>query len=338
MIHGGDIYSRRVELDFSANINPLGMPANVRTALRAGVRGFEAYPDPECRALRRAIAEREAVDPANIVCGSGASDLIYRLARVLSPKKALVTAPAFSEYEKALLEAGARVERFRLKEENDFRLDDGILGHIPERGAVFLSSPNNPDGGMIDRPLLEKIISECRQKRAAFVLDQCFADFARTRRGGLPRPPIALKAFTKIYAMAGLRLGYLVCEDASVAAKIAASGPCWSVSSPAQTAGLAALKESTFVPRTRRFIAHERDFLSGKLAELGLRVFPSEVNYLLFKGPIGLDAALLRRGIAIRGCADYHGLGPEFYRTAVRTRAENEILVRTMGEILSEGK
>ncbi len=337
MTHGGDVYSVDVELDFSANINPLGMPASVRSALRAGARSFERYPDPKCRALRRALAEREGVAPENIVCGNGASDLIYRLAHVLSPQKALVTAPAFSEYEKAMLEAGSKVERFYLSAENDFRLDEGITERIPARGAVILASPNNPDGGLIDGALLGKVIAKCREKGAALILDQCFADFARAR-ADIPRPPFALKAFTKIYAMAGLRLGYLICEDASLAEKIAAYGPCWSVSAPAQLAGLAALKEKTFIPRTRRFVRREREFLSASLAGLGLKTFPSEANYLLFKGPEGLRAALLRRRISIRCCSDYYGLGPQFYRAAVRLRAENETLVGAIKEILSEEK
>ncbi len=337
MTHGGDIYSGEVELDFSANINPLGMPAKVRSSLKADIRSFGVYPDPRCRALRRALAEKEGVGPENIVCGSGASDLIYRLAHVLRPKRALVAAPAFSEYEKALTEAGAKVSRFYLREKNCFRLDESITEYIPERGAVFLASPNNPDGGMIGEELLKKLISKCEEKRAVLVLDQCFADFARVAPN-LPRPPVAVKAFTKIYAMAGLRLGYLICEDISLAERIAGYGPCWSVSVPAQTAGLAALKEKTFVPRTRRYICREREFLSEALAELGLKAFPSEANYILFKGPTGLGEALLRRKILIRGCSDYHGLGPEFYRIAVRTMAENERLIGAIKELLSEEK
>lgn len=336
MSHGGDVYSREVELDFSANINPLGMPRAARAALRR-FREFERYPDAHCRALRRALAERERVKPENIVCGNGASDLIYRLAHVLGPKRALVTAPAFSEYEKALLEAGAEVERRRLSEENGFCLDAGIIGRVPRGGAVFLASPNNPDGGLIAEDLLEAIIEKCREEGAALVLDECFADFVppRPRR---QRPPIVIKAFTKIYAMAGLRLGYLVCADAELAAKISDYGPCWSVSAPAQAAALAALGENGYIEKTRRFIERERDFLFSALTGLGLSVFPSWANFLLFKGPLGLAEALLARKIAVRSCADYHGLGPEFYRTAVRTRAENRRLVAAIGDILKEGK
>lgn len=336
MTHGGNIYSKKVKLDFSANINPLGMPAAARAALKSRVREFEVYPDPSCAALRRALAEKEGVPPENIVCGGGACELIYRLAHVLAPEKALVTAPAFSEYEKALFEAGAKVARFRLSEENGFRIDEGITESIPPRGAVFLASPNNPDGGTIAAAALEKIIEKCRELEATLVLDECFADFARQVR--LPRPPAVIKAFTKIYAMAGLRLGYLICADRALAEKTAAFGPCWSVSSPAQVAALAALGEKTFVPRTRRIIKRERGFLSASLGALGLKVFPSEANFLLFKAPSGLGESLLGRGIAVRSCADYHGLGPEFYRTAVRTREENEALVAAIKEILTEEK
>ncbi len=336
MTHGGDIYSHEVELDFSANINPLGMPASVRTALVSHIGEFEVYPDADCRKLRRALAERDGVNPENIVCGNGASDLIYRLAGVLSPKRALVTAPAFSEYEKALTEAGAKVERYNLSEGNGFRIDMGITERIPAGGAVFLASPNNPDGGLIASDVLAAVIDRCRELGTALVLDECFADFAppRSKR---PRPPLSLRAFTKIYAMAGLRLGYLICEDAELAEKLASFGPCWSVSAPAQAAGLAAAGEKDYIDGTRRLIERERSFLYSSLSALGLRVFPSEANFLLFKGPTGLDGALLKRRIALRCCTDYHGLGPEFYRAAVRTRAENRQLVHAIDEIMREG-
>ncbi len=337
MTHGGDIYSRKVELDFSANINPLGMPSGVREALTARIGEFEAYPDANCTALRSALAEREGVDIENIVCGNGASDLIYRLAHVVKAEKALVAAPTFSEYEKAFIEAGTEVSRFYLSEDGGFRLGHEINRFIPPRGAVFLASPNNPDGGLIADEVLEGVIERCRAEGALLILDQCFADFTENGPCRL-RPPVAIKAFTKIYAMAGLRLGYLVCAEKELAKKLADYGPCWNVSTPAQIAGLAALSDKTFIPKTRELIARERSFLQMALKELGFKVFPSEGNFLLFKGDKGLDSRLLRRGIAIRCCGDYHGLSDRFYRIAVRSRAENERLVAAIGEILREEK
>ncbi len=335
MSHGGDIYSREISLDFSANINPLGMPEAAQDALRAHIADFEAYPDPNCRALRRALAEKEGVGPENIVCGNGAADVIYRLAAAIRPETVLVTAPTFSEYEKAALEAGAEICRYHLREEAGFRTDAGILERIPPRGAVFLASPNNPDGGILDEGLLKRIDERCRRLGTVLILDGCFGDFAETPLR--IRPQVVIKAFTKNYAMAGLRLGYAVCEDRILAEKTAARGPCWSVSTPAQIAGLAALGDGDFILRTRRLVARERGFLSAALEGLGFKVYPSKANFLLFRGPVGLDEALLQRKIAIRCCSDYHGLGPEYYRAAVRTREENQRLIDAVSEILREG-
>lgn len=334
--HGGDIYSRDIRLDFSANINPLGMPESARKALAESIPDFEAYPDPRCAALKRALAKKEGVGEESIVCGSGAADLIHRLAHLLKPERALITAPCFSEYEKALTEAGARVERFYLSEDKNFRLDERILEMIPPRGALFLGCPNNPDGGIADAGLTKKIIERCREKETYFILDECFSDFAEGM-GDYPKPPIILKAFTKIYAMAGLRLGYLLCEDKNLAERLSDFGACWSVSTPAQIAGLAALGEEGFIERSVRLIARERKYLFSKLSEAGLEPFPSEANFILFKGPLGLDEKLLAKKIAIRPCGDYPGLRAGFYRTAVRTRAENDRLLDAIAQ-LTEGE
>lgn len=251
LTHGGDWAGYQAErggqpLDFSANISPLGLPERVRRAAVRALDTAERYPDPLCRALRAAIGEAEGVDPAWVLCGNGAAELIYRVVLAKRPKKALVTAPAFSEYEAALELAGCRTDRFLLKEEDGFALNGEFLEAItPDMDLVFLCQPNNPTGRTVPRPLLAAAVERCRAGGGLLVLDECFCGFLddpdafslKDLLGGHGNLLI-LKAFTKLYAMAGLRLGYCLCSDAALLDAMGSAGQPWGVSGPAQAAGV----------------------------------------------------------------------------------------------------
>src|SRR5699024_5469571 len=313
LTHGGDWAGFAAEygaqaplLDFSANVSPLGLPAGVAAALAGCASGCDRYPDPLCRELTAAIARAERVPAEWVLCGNGAADLIWRGALALRPGRALVTAPAFAEYEAALAAVGCRVERYALREAEGFRLDEGFLEAIrPGVGMVFLCEPNNPTGLTSPRPLLLRVLERCRQAGALLVADECFGDFladpaAHTLKGALEGGGLLLlKAFTKLYGMAGVRLGYGLCADPALLATLRAAGQPWAVSTPAQAAGLAALKETGYVQAVRALIADQRPRLAAGLAALGCQVLPGEANYLLFRCGTPLAEPLRRRGILL---------------------------------------
>jgi threonine-phosphate decarboxylase len=166
--HGGDIYGNPgITLDFSVNTNPLGMPEEARRALISHIDEYSRYPDPECRELRAAIAKHENIPAEHILCGNGAADLIYRLCYAVKPKKALVCAPTFSEYELALEQAGCRITRYLLKQENMFAFTEDIERHLtPDTDMIFLCHPNNPTGRLIPGDILERILFCARKNRA----------------------------------------------------------------------------------------------------------------------------------------------------------------------------
>ncbi len=338
--HGGDIYANPgVTLDFSVNTNPLGMPEAVRAALLHHAEDFSRYPDDECRELRAAIARGEGVPESRVLCGAGAADLIYRLCYALRPQSALVCAPTFAEYEAALAQAGCRAEHHALHERDDFALDADFIERIrPGVGAVFLCHPNNPTGRLIKPDILEGIIARARACGTPVIVDECFLDFTRgaSCKALLSQNPglMILRAFTKMYAIAGLRLGYMLCADADFLGKVSLAGPCWNVSSPAQAAGIAALACEGWAERTRRLIETERAYLAQGLRALGIRVFPGDANFLLLKSPAELYKPLLRKGILIRRCENFRGLDGAFYRVGVRTRAENAILLRELADVI----
>lgn len=336
--HGGDIYTSEYRIDFSANINPLGMPESVRLAACEGVALSANYPDVCCRKLRGAIAEKEQVPAEWIICGNGAADLIFSVVQAEKPGKALLTAPGFAEYEQALKAQGCAVQFYTLRKEDGFSVREDILECLTEDlDMIFLCNPNNPTGVVIAQALLEKILSLCRERNIRVILDLCFVEFLENFReadmtyaAGEYQNLFILKAFTKTYAMAGLRLGYAVCADTGLLERIGQIRQPWGVSLPAQMAGEAALKEEEYVQKARALVAKERVWLSGELKKLGFQVYASAANFLFFRGREKLADACRKQGILIRDCSNYRGLADGYYRIAVRTHEENEALVQVL--------
>lgn len=348
LVHGGDWAGYRAEfgcdaLDFSANVSPLGLPAGVAAAIINALPTADRYPDPLCRELRAALAGAEGVPADWILCGNGAADLIFRLALAMRPRRALLPAPTFAEYEAALQTVGCAVQRVFLREENEFAVTEKFIDAVtPETDIVFLCQPNNPTGQVTPPALVERLVRRCAECGAVLVVDECFLDFlpdrdAWTAKQFLRDAPhlIILKAFTKLYAMAGVRLGYALCGDAALLEKMRGAGQPWAVSSLAQAAGLAALQETAYAGAVRALIAEQRPRMAAGLRALGLRVMDGQANYLLFRATPDFGEKLRRRGAVVRSCANYPGLDAAWYRTAVRTAEENTRLLQIMGEILA---
>ena len=343
-MHGGDVegYRRaygRAPLDFSANVSPLGLPEGVRRAAAQALAAAGEYPDPLCRALSEAIAAHAGAAPAQVLCGAGAADLIYRLAAALRPRRALLTAPAFSEYEAALRAAACAPEFFLLRPEDGFALTERWLDALtPGVELAVLCQPNNPTGRTVPPALLRRALDRCRDCGAVLLMDECFVPLLDEpeRCSLLPRLAeypnlVVLRAFTKTYAMAGLRLGCALCADEGLLGRMRAAGPPWPVSNVAQAAGIAALRETAYVEALRALIARERPRLRAGLERAGMTVLGGEANFLFFRSPdAALGARLRARGVMVRDCADYRGLGPGYYRAAVRTAPENDALLRAL--------
>ena len=319
-IHGGDVYKYDHCLDFSANCNPLGTPQSVKQAIIDSVEDLSDYLRVGCGPLKEAIADYEYTKKEYLICGNGAADLIFSLSRALNPKKALLPAPTFAEYEQALVSVGCEISRYYLKEEN----------------------PNNPTGITIPQDLLEEILETCAMQGIFMVVDECFLDFVKdpekhTLKGKLEKYPglFILKAFTKRYAIPGVRLGYGFCSDREVLDRMEAVTQPWNVSTMAQQAGMAALKESEYVEAGRQIIFRESAWMKEKMRQLGLTVYPSEANYIFFYGSEDLFERCVAKGILIRDCSNYPGLKKGYYRVAVKLHEQNEKLIEVLEEVLS---
>jgi threonine-phosphate decarboxylase len=298
--HGGDLrevaqrYGIAVSdlLDFSANVNPNGPPREVLEAIEWCIREPERltrYPESQPHALREALAHRHGIGAACIVVGNGAAALIDAAVRTLETRACVVPVPVFSEYPRAL--AAARVELVRYRLDSNFDFDDaGLLALLERAGArmLVLVNPHNPSGAAIERTRIERLIDACSRRGVFVLLDEAFIDYAP--EGSAMQTAIAsehcivIRSLTKLYGMAGIRIGYATASPA-LARSVAMRLPSWPTGALEIAAANAALNASGFAPQAITRNCESREHLARALKRLGIRVFPSAANFLLVELP-----------------------------------------------------
>lgn len=338
-MHGGDIYRNRVKLDFSVSINPLGVPPGMKEALWRAADLCESYPDPQASRLKKAVGGFLAVPEESLLFGNGASELFMAVTHALMPKKTVLPAPSFYGYEYAVRAAGSEILYFETKREDGFCLTKEITQLLTDDvDLLFLANPNNPTGRLTDREILYGLLRHCRKKGIYVVLDESFIGFCRmgdSLAGEAARWEhlLLVGSFTKLFAIPGVRLGYLVCGNRELLARTARQLPEWNLSCFAQAAGEACAGQAGYLEETQRCVDRERRFLSEGLSGQGFAVFPSDANFLLFYSGYPLYGSLLKKGILIRDCGNFRGLGQGYYRAAVKCRRDNEMLLRELEEM-----
>ncbi len=351
-IHGGDIYSFDKDvLDFSINTNPLGIRQEIRAAAISAIGDMDKYPDMRQEKLKAAIGKMEGVDPDHIICGNGASEMIFALVTALKPEKTLLLSPSFTEYEIAVDSVRTEKVFYLLKEENSFDLKEDILERINgDIDMFFICNPNNPTGRMIEKELLKRILEKCCENDVCLVIDESFTGFSprydecsmveeAERYDNL----IILKSFTKMYSLPGLRLGYGIIKDPEIVEKLEKSRAPWSVSNIAESAGIAACALKKHPDNTRAFIKREKNKIClqmSYLEEKGIRFIESEADFILFTAPDvkgkNLYDLLLERNMLIRRCGDFRGLDGRWYRISVQDEASNQKLMKALKEIYGD--
>lgn len=338
--HGGDIYRNQIRLDFSVNTNPLGMPDPVKEALHQAVEEAENYPDIRAQVLSAAVTEQLQVRKEQLVFGNGASELFHAVLHAIKPSKILIPVPSFLGYEEAAKAIDCEVIFYEMKKEEKFCLTDRILDVLDENiSLVFLANPNNPVGNLVEPELIFQIAEKCRQCDITLVLDECFMEltgkeqtYSFLKRLNEFSNVVVIRAFTKLYAIPGVRLGYLVCEQ-NLAEKIRLQLPEWNLSVFAQRAGVAAIKEQEYIARAVVCIQTQRQFLLEELQAAGCSVFDSDADYLLFYSEMPLYELFLQRGILIRDCSNFRGLQRGYYRIAVKSEEQNRMFAEVLREI-----
>jgi len=348
--HGGDLlgigraFAREPDtlLDFSANINPFGPPEAVSALLREVAQQpsiLAAYPDPHARELSAALAAREPVPAARVVVANGSAALLDVSVRAIEARRCIVPLPAFTEYARALAAAGSVLLPLALRAEDEFALDPErliALARVAGADACILSNPHNPSGHGTSRPAIVALAGELERLGCACIIDEAFVDYAPElgiSAAMLGERTVVLRSLTKFFAIPGMRIGYGFAVE-PLAARIRALLPSWPVGTLEQRAALAVIADTNYA---REAVARNDDAradLSGKLRGLGLRVFPSSANFVLFETGTKTNAARLRdalireHGIVIRTFeGDAAPSGGAYVRVAVRKPDENARLI-----------
>ena len=352
-IHGGDIYSRQIRLDFSVNGNPLGMPDAAVQAIHEAVQHVGEYPDITAAALTEAVSRMlsgecgREIPKEYLLFGNGASELFLAVVHALKPRNIVIPVPSFYGYEYVAEAAASYIKYVYLPEENGFRPGRELLQELTaDTDMLFVANPNNPTGQLMGREYLQELLEHCRQQGITVVVDECFIEFCESGREqpkfllgeiGQYENLLLARAFTKSFAMPGVRLGYLVCSNAELREKIRRQLPEWNLSVFAQRAGIACAEQSEqYLQDTVEYVKNEREYLWEGLEKLGIRVVSGEVDFLLLYTTQPIYDSLLAKGILIRNCENFRGLGEGYYRIAVKKHEENEVLLQELAQITAE--
>jgi len=385
--HGGNIYKIFREknikeiLDYSSNINPYGIPESLKKRITENLEILERYPDPDYVELREKLAYLNKVDISNIILGNGATEIIFLFMKVINPKKILIVSPTFGEYERAV-KATERVEdssilgdsnkkkydeksfgkqkieieHFELKENDDFKLNIHNLKNELEKkyDLLIMCNPNNPTGKFLKLDETEEILKECNKYNTKLFIDEAFIDFLKD---GIKESIINTKedkqnlfvtrAFTKFFAMPGLRLGYGIYFDKKLEKRISEKKEPWSVNNIAEMAGLTVLDDTKYIEETLKWIAEEKTYVYEKLNEInGIKPYKTEVNFITVKIEDnfilkGLNVKILRgkmieKGILIRDASNFKFLDERFFRLAIKNRKNNDRVIETLKKIFDD--
>lgn len=352
VVHGGDVekvarkygFSMEEIIDFSSNINPLPLPEKARDYVLSRWREIARYPDREYHELRTALAHYTGYSPEWISVGNGATELIYLAMRTLNPRRVLLPAPSFAEYEQALAGRETRIDFFPLREEADFQLNVEAFAEKLKEGydLAVLCNPNNPTGQLVAPAGLKLIVEEACRRGTYLLLDETFIEFVPDVKQSSMLPILAdydklmlVRAFTKFFAMPGLRLGYCLAHP-SLQARMAEYKEPWTVNVMAALLGAYLVKDEDYIARTRAWIASERPYCYRELKKLpDLKVIPSTANFLLLKltGQRTLPELknlLLNDAIMIRDAGSFRYLNDRFFRVAIKDRVQNEKLLEAL--------
>jgi histidinol-phosphate aminotransferase len=329
-------------IKLASNENPLGPSPKALAAMQDVLRSLHLYPDGSAHAFKQALAAKLEVEPNQLILGNGSNEILEFVGHgFLTPgSEVVVSQHCFAVYPIVTALFGARLVSVPAKP--DFGADiDGLLAAItPQTRILFLANPNNPTGNLASRDEISRLLAGVPE-RVLLVMDEAYIEFLEDpvdcleliRAGTYPNLLLA-RTFSKIFGLAGLRLGYGIAAPAVVAALEKVRQP-FNINSIAQAGALAALADTDHIAATRANNAMGVQYLQTAFAQLGLRFIPSHANFVLVKVGDGarVFAELQRRGVVTRPMGSY-GLG-EWLRISVGTAAENARCIAGLRDILA---
>ncbi|MBC7765190.1 MAG: threonine-phosphate decarboxylase [Hyphomonadaceae bacterium] len=354
--HGGNLYNASQALqipmaallDFSANLNPLGMPDALQDIYKNGIHTLLHYPDPDYTVLRAQLSQYAGVPVPCVLEGNGATESIFLLFEVLKPKRVLMPVPTFSEYGQAIERVGGVVVPFVLCEEDSFQVPfEQLKPLLHTVDCVMLCNPNNPTSQLLDKQALLSFIADAKALGVRVVVDEAFIELTEQGVGNSTAPYLSqhdnlyiIRALTKIFAIPGVRLGYVLAK-ADIIEKMKARKMCWSVNGLAVLTGNYLSQCQAFLAQTRACVTTEKNWLFEQIGQIAaLKPITPATNFILVKvindnlNVQQLHTTMARQGILIRNASNFDGLNEQFFRVAVRQRHENLTLLQTLKRVL----
>ena len=347
MIHGGNIfyYANKIKchpkeiLDFSANINPLDIPDEIIKKIKENINNLSFYPDPDYSELKNKIALYHQISSGFIVCGNGASELIFALSRVIKNKNILIPVPTFLEYTRHF-EKNNNLIKYQLKERN-FKIEADFAEHInKDIHAVIICNPNNPTSNLIQKEYLIKIFEKCKKYNTMLIIDECFLDFCPDAYSFVNNindevSIVIIKSFTKMFSIPGLRLGYLITNNQSVLQNIKENIPEWNVNALAEKAGIAITEDYQHILKSVKYINEQKKELSQELNEMKFNILGQDANFIFFSSTnkINEEKLMKKHKILIRNCENFSLCDNYYYRIAIKKKQDNIKLINAFKKI-----
>ncbi|QGU94426.1 aminotransferase class I/II-fold pyridoxal phosphate-dependent enzyme [Clostridium bovifaecis] len=363
MEHGGDIYTEgilkgREIIDFSSNINPLGVPESFKAHIGEALEAAERYPDIKYRKLKEYIVDylkfsgdyfrsdlksswELSIDEGNIALGNGAAEIIDLVISCF--KSICIVVPSFIEYEKSALKWQVSVGYSKLTEDMNYNYED-IFSKMQNVEALIIGNPNNPNGGVIDKEKFKIILNYCEENNKKVIIDEAFIEFTGKRGFSFIeflnyKCVFIIRALTKFYAMPGIRMGYGLCKDENLINNIRKMQNPWNINCFAETAAKYVLKDFQYIERSLEWVEEERDFMFSNLKSIDAieKVYTTYSNFILCKLK-DLDCHRLyglsmKSGIAIRKCHNFKGLNEYYVRFAIKDRKNNRKLIEFLKSV-----
>lgn len=357
MIHGGDVYSEgilkgRELIDYSSNINPLGVPKSFKDNIDKAVDALVRYPDIQYRELKEKLEEYLNVDKENFILGNGAAEVIDTAVSLMN--KIIIIAPAFAEYELNAKKWGAEIIYSHLKEEkscDDEKMHflnydyEDIIKKLHQTDGIIIGNPNNPNGGIIEKEKFQQVLDYCDKENKYVIIDEAFIEFTGDKKNSFieqvseHKSLVIIRALTKFFGMPGIRFGYAVTSNKKAKTLMEEKINPWNVNSFAELAAKTVLFDKDYINKTLKWIEEERVYFGNELAKINFieKVYLSKANYVLCKlkemSAEELYNKCMEKNIVIRKADNYRGLSEKYVRFAVKDRERNEYFIKVLKSI-----
>ena len=365
MIHGGDVYTNgllkgRELIDYSSNINPLGVPSSFIDNIGEAVIALTRYPDIQYRDVLKSLKEYTDCPEEYFVLGNGAAEIIDLV--IACHKSLLIVVPSFVEYEIDAKKWGCSIEYSYLKEKinennpvnceyDELSYDyEDIINKLQKVEGLILGNPNNPNGNIIDKAKFQKILEYCENNNKVIIIDEAFIEFTGEKQHSFTEEVknykclFIIRALTKFFAMPGIRFGYGISSNSALIKNIKEKQDPWNINCFAEVAACHVLKDNEYIKKSKEWIREERPKFLKSLKNISFidKVFLTYGNYVLCKlnglASEKIYKLCLAQGFVIRRADNFRGLDKQYVRFAIKDRNSNEKFTTVLQELTIESE